>query len=127
MRAIPTLAGLLFAGTLVLSVAPTGRAEEPASPSSPPTTAPVSPAGEHRLGQRVKDLSERVRDLEQENRRLKARVRDLESRGPILAQPPRVLPVPAPRLHNPPAVPRHWVPREFNGETFYLIPLKSGN
>ena len=126
MRPLRAVATLFAAAVVVLSLGPIGRAGEPSSKPANPTTAPErGTTREQVLEEMVRDLGRRSAELEVENRQLKARIRELEARRPVVEVPPGR--GDKPRNLAEPGVPRHWVPREFNGETFYLIPLKGGN
>jgi hypothetical protein len=105
--------GLIAVG---IGLAPWGRAAEP-TPAKP--VAPAETERERALKQLLADRAEEIDKLKLENERLKQEVRDLKSRRPaVLPQlPPLKLAPPSP------AVPKNAVPREFNGETYYLVPL----
>ena len=123
MRVVRSFASLIVAGTVALSLGPTGHASEPSTKSAPPATAPARPDARHEaLKDMVNDYARRNADLEFENARLKLRIRELESRQMAVREVRERAPLP--RVEP---VPPHWVPKQFNGETFYLIPLKSGN
>jgi hypothetical protein len=61
--------------------------------------------------------------LKQQVKALEQRVAALEKRlgqGPT----PRVFPMPSPRLPDR-QVPKDWLPREFNGVPYYIIPIQN--
>jgi len=70
-------------------------------------------------------LREKLAQQADEIRRLEAKVKDLEAKQnlKLLFTPPQI--VPAPGVPGRPGneVPPNWVPKEFNGMTYYLIPL----
>jgi hypothetical protein len=70
--------------------------------------------------------SDEVRDLRKRVEKLEARVAELEQRAPRVIVPsqgaPQLRVVPEGRLDGQP-VPKNWIPREFNGQRYYDIPL----
>jgi hypothetical protein len=64
------------------------------------------------------ELLERIKKLE-------ARVADLERQTPRAVLAP--LPARPLILPNGPAYPRGWIPREFNGQPYYDIPLRQAD
>jgi hypothetical protein len=110
---IYTAVGLIVAGVVL---APWGRAAEPA----PALAKPAAPADtERELKQLLADRAEEIDRLKLENARLKREIRELKSRqAAVLPQVPRL------QLAPPaPAAPKNAIPREFNGDTYYLVPL----
>ena len=99
-----------------IALAPWGRAAEPET-SKP--AAPAETERERALKQQLVDRAEEINKLKLENARLKREIRELKSRQPaVLPQlPPLNL---APQAPN---MPKNAIPREFNGETYYLVPL----
>ena len=98
------------------------RADEPSKPDS--------------KDQQIEALREKVREQAAEIARLKRQVQELRARegakapgapAPRLVPPPGVVPPAGPNPIRPGtqgnAVPPNWIPREFNGTTYYLIPL----
>jgi hypothetical protein len=81
-----------------------------------------------RAGQEPAGPSDELRDLRKRVEKLEARVADLEQRTPRVIVPAqgapelRVLPEGKGELHP---VPKGWVPREFNGQRYYDIPLET--
>jgi hypothetical protein len=115
MSSIRVLAGVFIVAAGLLCVAPAGQAEVAAPPAKSEREA--------KLERENAVLKQMVADAADEKARLEAKVRDLERK---LAQR-RVQAVPTPRPGSPPPatlpVPKGAVPKEFNGETFYVIPL----
>jgi hypothetical protein len=101
--AVVALAGVL-AGLALFAVSRAGQAQTAPSPSD-----------------EVRDLRKRVEQLE-------ARVAELEQRTPRVIVPaqgkPQLRVVPEGRLDGQP-VPKNWIPREFNGQRYYDIPLET--
>jgi hypothetical protein len=85
----------------------------------------VSRAGQ---GQTPPTQAEELRELRQRVERLEARVADLERQAPRVVIPaegaPQLRIVPDRTLDGQ-RVPRNWVPREFNGQRYYDIPLET--
>jgi hypothetical protein len=85
----------------------------------------VSRAGQERAAPAPSD---EVRDLRKRLEQLEARVAELEQRAPRVIVPTQGVPqlrvVPEGRLDGQP-VPKNWVPREFNGQRYYDIPLET--
>ena len=122
--------GLILAGCLSLS-SPAANAQE--SPSAAASRRPAEPQPD-----RVARLERRVEELSRDNARLtrerdaaiakrkeaERRVRDLERRTD--RPQVRIVPTPTPPLQlrpMPEPVPENWSPRQFNGITYYVIPL----
>jgi len=71
------------------------------------------------------DLQRRIAELERENLKLKAKVEELESLLPIQRMLQESKTPPIVNLAPPKdQVPDNWVPRPFNGVTYYVVPLK---
>jgi hypothetical protein len=82
--------------------------------------APTDDATRERaLRQMLADMADKNARLEAENKRLKEEIRELKARRAV-ELPQRVAP-----LQVSPAAPKNARSFEFNGETVYLIPLKS--
>ena len=127
MRPLRVLAGL-FVAAVVFPLGPAGHAEEPATKRAPATTSPAGAGqGERALLAKAEALARRNVELEHENRMLKELVRELESRQAMIVRPPDGGAIQVPNLSGARAVPPHWVPQQFNGETFYVIPLEPGD
>jgi hypothetical protein len=120
MRAPITAGALLgaafFVGTFV---SPGGAAESPAAAGPKPEAGHRT--REQTLQMMVDDQQKEIVRLRAENDRLRKQVADLKTRELIFA-PPALLP--PPRTAES-ATPKGAVPHEFNGETYYVIPLKS--
>jgi hypothetical protein len=85
------------------------------------TTVSAAPADE---GAETARLRRRVAELETQVERLQAKVRQLES-TPQARPAPRLPSMPGSELRL--EAPGHnWVPREFNGRTYYLVPCDAG-
>lgn len=72
-------------------------------------------------------LERRIAELERENRELKAKVKDLEALLPIqrmLLNPGKLPPIIDLDPLQKEQAPKGSVPRQFNGETFYVVPLQ---
>jgi hypothetical protein len=114
MHPIRVAAGAVVAMAGLLCAAPSGRADEPKAAARQAEQSP----------ERVAELERKVEQLERANAELRKQLagkqRELARRrvAETIVVPPREL--------RSASVPEHWVPREFNGETFYLIPLKNG-
>ena len=95
-----------------------------------------TPAKSPDVDQRVKALEEKVAELEKKLEHLSSAL--LPSNPPAVAPrygaprapiappvPPgaQVAPTPPPALELPPGVPPNAIPREFNGQTYYIVPL----
>jgi hypothetical protein len=109
--------GLIAVG---IGLAPWGRAAEPTTAKP---AAPAETERERNLKQLLVDRNEEIDKLKSENERLKQEIRELKSRQPAILPP-------APQLRLAPATPpapKNATPRQFNGETYYLVPLISGN
>ena len=72
--------------------------------------------------------SDEVRDLRKRVEKLEARVAELEQRVPRVVVPAQGAPelriLPEGRLEGRP-LPKGWIPREFNGQRYYDIPLET--
>jgi hypothetical protein len=81
------------------------------------------------LKDQIAGLEKRNRELAKENEKLQARISELKARGNIIEAPLRVNPpavTPRNSLSVPDNMPRGSVPHEFNGSTFYVVPLGHG-
>jgi hypothetical protein len=110
-------AGLIAVGA---ALAPWGRADEPMK-REPTNRAQAAreEAVKESLADEVKRLRAANAKLQDENRRLRHEIKELKSRIPaILPELPSLKLQPA-----APAMPKNAIPREFNGETYYLVPL----
>lgn len=106
--------GLIAVGVFL---APWGRAAEPA-PAKPAAPVPQTEL-ERKLSAALAEAREEIDTLKQQNKRLRGELRELKSRQPaVLPDLPELRLVPA-----TPAVPKNAIPQQFNGETFYLVPL----
>ncbi|HSZ55109.1 MAG TPA: hypothetical protein VK797_05580 [Tepidisphaeraceae bacterium] len=76
------------------------------------------PSETEQLGSKIRDLVGEVAALQSENQQLRAQVRLLQAR---LASTSNPAVVPAPNQ-----IPENWKRSQFNGLTYYLIPLDSG-
>jgi hypothetical protein len=89
------------------------------------TVYTVSRAGQE---QAAPGQSDELRDLRKRVEKLEARVAELEQRAPRVIVPAQGVPqlrvVPEGRLDGQP-VPKNWIPREFNGQRYYDIPLET--
>jgi hypothetical protein len=85
----------------------------------------VSRAGQ---GQASPTQTDELRDLRRRVERLETRVAELEQQAPRVVIPaegaPQLRIVPDKTFDGRP-VPRGWVPREFNGQRYYDIPLEA--
>ena len=109
---------MLIVGVGLIGVAPAGQAEVAAPPAKSEREA--------KLEQENAALKQALTDATEDNIRLEAKVCDLEQK--LAQRRVQAVPAPLPSLRiGPPAdtlaVPRGAVPKEFNGETFYVIPL----
>jgi hypothetical protein len=95
----------------ILAGTSTIRADEPAKPD--PKDAEIAA-----LRAKLKAQTEEIQKLRAELKDLKA-LRELK----VLVQPPQAVPAPGALNGNGQGVPPTWIPREFNGTTYYLIPL----
>jgi hypothetical protein len=141
MRPLILVAGSLLLTTLIIC---TAYAEQQKAPT--PASAPSADAGDAGDARdlEIARLKLQIQKLEAEKELLALqlkvsdkKVADLERAGARLpaADEVRVAPYVAPRLDsgsiNPfnaivpqsNTTPKNWVPREFNGQTYYLIPL----
>lgn len=83
------------------------------------SSQPANPTErEKQLAQHVGDLASQLAQLRQENAQLKAENQLLRARLAMVAQ--------VNRQRAPASVPDNWTPRQFNGMTFYLVPLDAG-
>ena len=111
---------LIVAG---VSFAPWGRAAEPVPAKAAAPAPPQETERERALKQLLADKNEEIDKLKAENEHLKQKVRNLKERKPVVQ-----FPMPELRLQPPaPAMLKNAIPREFNGETYYLVPLNSAN
>ena len=69
----------------------------------------------------MKSLEQLVKDYQDENAALKERVQELERQVETLKQNRTITVTPQPGTANP--VPPSWQPFQFNGATYYLVPL----
>lgn len=94
-----------------------------------PTTAPSRAQLETEivtLKKQVKQLDSAYAELQEQNEKLRAQIKELKARGRIVqgqlrVDPPSVTPMNP--LAVPDNMPRGSVAREFNGSTYYLVPL----
>ena len=122
----------------LVSAAPT-RAVQPNAPAAAPAPAqpaPGEPKWVESMQRLVKDLSDEnlkmsreIKDLQDQKERLSRALADCEARLEKQQQNQGALNVPPNVLVAPPAgnanqVPRNWRPFEFNGTTYYMIPLE---
>jgi hypothetical protein len=114
--------GLIASGVVL---APWGRAAESPTMTSPTKTNEPSPPAERerKLSEALADARAEIDKLKQENKRLRNELRELKSQQPAIFPPAPGLSFQPP----PPAIPKNGIPREFNGETYYLVPLTSGS
>ena len=103
-RAIRRVVTVYTVVLLALCVAPSGAQEKKKAPAA---AAP-------------KSLEERLKDYQDENAVLRRRVRELESQVENLKQNRTVTITPQPGQS---AVPQNWRPFQFNGATYYVVPL----
>ena len=68
------------------------------------------------------ELRQKLADLTTENKSLREQVAQLQEQVKQLRSRPIVQPQPRQPLGS---MPRNWVPREFDGMTYYLVPLES--
>ena len=144
MRPIRALAGLLLISGVALYFVPDGRADDkpPGDAAAPQATAPAKPkedlndaingliAEREGLRHKLERVQRRAEAAQQQVAELRERVADLErklAKRPALQMPPLPPLKLQPGLSATPAVPKNAVPREFNGETYYVVPLISGN
>lgn len=71
------------------------------------------------VAQDARPAQDRVQELLKRIEKLEARVKELEQLVPRTVVPASITPPP----QFVPNVPRHWIPQEFNGQTYYIIPL----
>lgn len=72
--------------------------------------------------------SDQIRELEKRVERLEARVNELEQRVPRVVMPaegPPQLRIAPDGTLNGRQPPKGWIPREFNGQRYYDIPLEA--
>jgi DNA-binding helix-hairpin-helix protein with protein kinase domain len=90
-------------------------------------TFAVSRAGQ---GQAAPTQADEIRELRQRVERLEARVQVLERQVPRVVVPsegpPQLRIAPQGPLQGRP-LPKNWIPREFNGQRYYDIPLDSAS
>ena len=72
----------------------------------------------------MKSLEQLVNDYQDENAALRGRVKELEGQVQTLKQSRVVNIVPQPA--TPGQVPQNWKPFQFNGATYYVVPLAAG-
>jgi hypothetical protein len=109
-RRLVILASVVLAAALV---SPT-RAQEKQQAAKKKTPAEV-----------MKSLEQLVKDYQDENAALRERVTDLERQVETLKQNRVVNVVPQPGA--PAQVPPGWKPFQFNGGTYYVVPLAAGS
>ena len=131
MKSLRNLAGCAIACALV-SAAPTRGVVQETSPT-PPSQNPGNPKWVESMQRLVKDLTDEnlklrraVEDLQDSNNTLmrqltEARRLEKENRGVVVVPPDALRVAPAPP--NSGTVPPNWKPFEFNGATYYMIPL----
>ena len=85
-----------------------------------------SPAQEKKKNpaEAMKALEQMLNDYRDENATLRERVKELEGQVATLKQNRVVNIVPQPGAAN--QVPPNWKPFQFNGGTYYIVPLKAG-
>ena len=118
---------VVLIGCVALLVAPTAANE-------PPKRAETSPADSR--ADRIAELERRVAELTRENEKFKHLWTQAETdkqlaerqvkrlREQLERRPTRLVPPAIPRLRSPPdTVPPNWSPRQFNGITYYIVPL----
>ena len=99
--------------------------------AAPSPNAPVDPYAELNrenaaLAQENAELKRQVTDLKAQVRTMARQIAQLKSRAAPAPSPPRPFQMPGTerRLETPG---RDWVPREFNGQTVYIIPCETGS
>ena len=105
----------------VFCVAPTS-AEQAAvpKPDEAPARAPLTDSDAQ-----IRSLKEKIVSQARENLILRRRVKELEARVEELKQSKAVV-VPQPGVPGQAQVPPSWKPFEFNGMTYYVVPLRDG-
>ena len=88
-----------------------------AGPSSPQPTQPSDK--QKQLSADLAQAMSQIVDLKHENSRLQAQVRELQVKLALTSQ----LKI----NRTPSSVPENWQSKEFNGMTFYLVPLDAGS
>jgi len=98
--------------------------------AAPSDQTPVDPYVElnranEKLSEENRNLKRRLTDLMVQNRVLERQLAQLKSRPAPAPNPPQ--PFRMPGSDRRPATPGSgWVPREFNGQTVYIVPCESG-
>ena len=98
-------------------VAPS-RAEHAVPPAPAAPAAPKDPA------QVIKSLQDLLKGYQDENAALRAKVTELEAQVVRLQR--KAVMVPQPGAPGQPQVPPGWQPFQFNGMTYYVVPLGEG-
>ena len=118
----------------VLGMAPVSHSQEPAPAPAPPATQPTVAELQRQI-EKLKfqkeiakmDSEKENNQLRAENQRLKAEIERLSRRVTVVPRLPTIPGAttrPYTFVHPEPRnVPNDWVPQQFNGQTFYVIPL----
>ena len=92
------------------------------APSSAEQAAPAAP-GAKDPEKLMKSLEDLLKGYQDENATLRARVKELEAQVEKLKQSKAVV-ITQPAAPGQPQVPPSWKPFEFNGMTYYVVPLE---
>ena len=128
MRPVRACAYLLIVAGLVLYVADPGQAAEPAGKPAASEDRIEAPRGEAILRQKIRSLTDQLDKAQERAIAAEKKVAELQrqlARRPVLRIQPYLKAQPA--LPATPGVPKGAVPHDFNGEPYYVIPLKHGN
>ena len=105
---------LVLVGLIIIAAGSVSLAE-------PAKQAPTDGSMRERaLRQMLADMADKNARLEEESKRLKDEINLLKARRAV--EIPRVAP-----QQSAPSVPKDWKPFNFNGQTYYVIPLSGGN
>ncbi len=100
---------------LAVGAASRGDADSRSEAPKPPESVEAQVAA---LRAQVKEQAAEIRSLREKVEELQARSRDYRK---VLVAPPQAAPNPA--GVGAQQVPPGWIPREFNGTTYYVVPL----
>jgi hypothetical protein len=118
-----TVAAITLAAGVLLGIRADGAEEPVAARPAPATAEERAAAAERRaaaLEGAVRDLSVENAQLQLKNRSLKLQLKRLQERQPVSVIPPAPQPGLAPQGDR---LPEGSVQREYNGITYYVIPL----
>jgi hypothetical protein len=96
------------------------------APSSAEQAVPPAPDGrvDKDPAKLIKSLEDLLKGYEQENAALRAQVAELEARVVRLQR--KAVMLPQPNVPGQSQVPPGWQPFQFNGMTYYVVPLSDG-